>query len=154
MLVQCSFGGAYGYPVASAKFLKTVLPLNYFCNFIKKKISVRLFLGFLFCSVDLHVYFLPNITLLTPWNLVEWFLPCHPFSKLFLAILVLLPFHINFRTILSISICWNFYKNCINLYIKVWIYFCIYFCGYQVFDICISNLYYVESSLVLFLNVL
>ena len=82
-------------------------PSNWLCSFVKDQLTNLwgIFLGFLFCSIDLFIYFPTSTTLLDDCSLTAEILKSLIFFSsinIKLAILVLLPLSINFRTRLSI----------------------------------------------------
>lgn len=87
-------------------------PLLCLCTFVRYQLGIFM-CGYcwVLCSVPLMYTFIPSPALHNLdccnykmfWNPVDWFFQLYSFfSKLFLAILVLLPFHINFRIVLTV----------------------------------------------------
>ena len=109
-------------PVFPTLFFQEIFPIAYSCFLCQRLIDhliVGLCLGFLFCSIDLCVYFYTSTILFwllqsynITWNLDWWYFQlCFAFSKM----LWLLWFHTNFRIVCSISIV----KNAVDVLIGI-----------------------------------
>ena len=106
---------AYGYAIASVPFaIKTVLPLlDYFCTSVKNQLAILVWVNFWILNFVPITYVSVPLSVSRNLNhcsyIISFEIRKSDFSHLFLylkillVILVLLPCHINFRIILSIS---------------------------------------------------